>query len=183
MALSDFNFQAYDKSRLRHLQVHLEGKRDIGSFFKREVFSDEKSIADFALSYLNGYNGERLEIQVDMPYCIGYDGVVSLSKVPSNARIFDKFMERKRFYVPVVRGVSKQPTKHIVIVAGPLRKKRTGEIKYHGFYTVFPGTLAPTFPVLREVLQRRYVDGELRRAVEENEERAKFWREHGLVID
>lgn len=182
MAIIDFNFEPYNEARLRHMQVHLEGVSRVGSFFRREVFPDAKSLADFAFSYLNEYEGRRTEIEIEMPYSVGYDGVIDLKKLNGNASVFKIWIQKKSFYLNFVKGVPKQQTNRLLIVAGPLREKGNLPAKIHGFYTIFPGTKAPPFPVSFDALKRSY-DGISEKVLIENENRARFWEEHGLIIE
>jgi len=66
----------------------------------------------------------------------------------------------------------------MVVVAGPL-----GEDK-HGFYTIFPGENAPSFPATREKLVEMGYEGtELDDQLEANRQYKEFWDSHGFIAD
>ena len=182
MSADEFNFVKYRPELVEHLKRHLEGTDTLGSYFLKGSFPDAKSLIDFAYDQIKEeYRGERLEKAVDLGRHIGYDCVVKISELPENVEIKQEPRGRNEYMVNVAYGAEKEETSQMVIVAGPLGKDEDG-IEIHGFYTIFPGKVAPPFPATREQLIEWGYEGEaLERAVKENEKYKKFWDEHAFV--
>jgi hypothetical protein len=176
MALKDFDFVKDDEEKLAYLDRHLEGTEVTGSYVFREVFPTVKDLVDFAVQHIQDYNGERMEIEVDMPHIIGYDSLTSIENLSEGATVTKEPRGKNEVLANVVSDAPMQPTKKLVIVAGPMKDNK------HGFYTIFPGTNAPQFPATKEQLVEFGYEGEaLEKAVQQNSEFAKFWDSHGFV--
>jgi len=116
---------------------------------------------------------------VDTVRTICYDSLIELSNLPSEAMVTKEPRGRDGYLVNIVRGIEKTSTSRIVIVAGPLREQGK-----HGFYTIFPGQNAPSFPATREKLvEMGYAGEELEAQVKANESYREFWNNHGFVAD
>jgi len=184
MNLNDYEFDLFHKLRLRHLQKHIEGNRRWGSFFDKRIIPNAHYLATFAFDYLKDYDGERFEVEVDLPYLIGYDGVVCLDNLPDGARV-DYEVQTRSIPIKIVIDMSRQPTNRLVVVAGPLRGrgKGNGDPLVHGYYTVFCGQSTPPRPVSRKSLIRRFQGADLKQALSERKKSLDFWRRHGLIGD
>ncbi|MBU0894531.1 MAG: hypothetical protein KKF48_01060 [Nanoarchaeota archaeon] len=69
----------------------------------------------------------------------------------------------------MVKGVEKQPTNKRVIVAGPIDEAN------HGFYTIYPGEIAPPFPATRGKLEEMgYFGKDLEEQVKVNKSYKEF---------
>jgi hypothetical protein len=179
MALEDYDFVRYDEAQMAHIQEHIEGKSTLGSHFRRDAFPNAKALIDFACEQVREYNGKRTIVEFDLDREIGYDSLVSLQELDSRVQVTKEPRGRSGYLVNVVTGVEKKPTRHIVIVAGPLKQESK-----HGFYTIFPGINAPPLPATREqLLSMGYKDEELEKAVELNKQYEDFWAKHAFVKD
>jgi hypothetical protein len=179
MALSNYDFIKYDPKQMEHLARHLEGSETAGSHFSRGVFPTAKDLVDYAVEHIQDYSGQRLVREIDAGRTIGYDALTSLESLPTPARVSQEPRGKDGYLVNLVRGVEKSPTSRMVVVAGPLREQGK-----HGFYTIFPGQNAPSFPATREKLSEMGYSGEeLEKQVQANQQYAKFWNDHGLIAD
>jgi len=134
-----YNFEAFDEETLRHLDRHFE-ETGIGSVFFKHIFPDAKKLVDFALRYIQDYNGNLMIRELDLPYDIGLDAVISLDELPEGFEIKKELRDgtdTKKIPVNVVYGIKRKLTTHIVIIAGP---KESGR---HGIYTIYPGKYCP----------------------------------------
>jgi len=178
MGIEDYNFEKYNPEQLAHLERHLEGSETHGSYFIKGAFPDARSLVDYASEQIRDYIGKRLVKEVDVGRQVGYDSLVELGSLPPEAVVTQELLGREDYLVNIVRGVPKRPTSQVVVVAGPI-----GEDK-HGFYTIFPGENAPSFPATREKLaQMGYEGRELDKQVEANRQYKEFWDSHGFVAD
>jgi hypothetical protein len=176
MALEDYNFVKYDEEKMTHLDRHLEGSVTTGSHFKKGVFPNSKSLIDYALGSINDYEGKRMVKEVECDKIVGYDSLISLDNLSENIKITREPRGKNEYLVNIVEGIDKTPTTDMVIVAGPLDETE------HGFYTIFPGKNAPSFPVTREQLVEFGYEGQgLEDAVKQNKNYKEFWDNHGFV--
>jgi hypothetical protein len=179
MTLSEYDFVKYDPKQMEHIERHLEGSQTAGSHFAKGAFASARDLANYACEHIQDYAGQRLVREVDVERTIGYDSLVELENLSAEAVVTQEPRGRDSYLVNVVRGVKKTPTKQIVVVAGPLREQGK-----HGFYTIFPGQNAPSFPVNREKLaEMGYSGEELEKQVKLNETYKEFWDNHGFVAD
>lgn len=176
MALENFNFVKYDEEKIAHINRHLEGSVTAGSHFKQGAFPNAESLINYALNHIQEYDGKRIVKEVECEEVIGYDSLVCLDSLPENAIVVKEPRGRNEYLANIVDGVDKTQTKQMVIVAGPLKEDK------HGFYTIFPGQNAPSFPVTRDQLIEFGYEGEaLENAIEQNKQYAEFWDNHGFV--
>ena len=179
MALEDFDFIKKDPEKLEHIGRHLDGSHTAGSHFVQGAFENAEELIEFALKHIRDYNGERMEVELDLDRIIGHDSLIPLVEVPEGTIKTQEPRGQSGYMVNVVRGVDKRPTKHMVIVAGPLEDKRK-----HGFYTIFPGINAPPVPVTDEKLATWGLTGKaLENAKRLNVESMGFWEKYALVDD
>jgi hypothetical protein len=179
MALKEYDFVKYEPKQMEHLERHLEGSETVGSHFARGAFPTAKDLIDYACGHIQDYAGQRLVREVDAGRTLGYDSLTSLDGLPEQAITSQEPRGKDGYLVNVVRGIEKSPTSQVVVVAGPLREKDK-----HGFYTIFPGQNAPSFPATREKLEEMGYSGEeLERQTEINEQYEEFWNSHGFVAE
>ncbi len=179
MAIDEFDFIKYNEGLVKHIERHLEGSVVTGSHFKRNAFPDAKALIDCALEYVGDYNGQRTEVVADLGRVIGYDALVRLDDLPSEANVIREPRGIGEYMANVVEGVPKMETTQMVVVAGPLREEGK-----HGFYTIFPGKNAPPFPVGEEQLKEwGYTGKTLNDALETNKGYEAFWKKHALIKD
>lgn len=132
--LEDYNFVKYDHKFMDHLDRHIKGSETVGSTFRGEV--QVIDIIDFAFTKMRHYNGERMVVEVDLPYVVGLEGVIALSKLPRGTEI-KREKRDKKYEVNVVHGIRKRETSHLIIIVGPLKDGR------HGFLSIYPGMYCP----------------------------------------
>lgn len=179
MAIENYDFVKYDPMQMEHIGKHLEGSETAGSYFSKGAFSSAKDLVDYAVEHIQDYAGKRLVKEIDVGRIIGYDSLSSLENLPEQARVSQKPRGRDGYLVNIVRGIEKHPTSQMVIVAGPLREQGK-----HGFYTIFPGANAPSFPLAREKLvEFGYSGDELEKQVNLNKTYKNFWDNHGFIAD
>lgn len=179
MALEDFDFVKYEPKQMEHITRHLEGSDTAGSHFSKAAFPTAKELVDYAYEHIQDYLGQKLVREVDAGRTIGYDGLISLENLPQEARVSQEPRGRDGYSTNVVRGVQKNPTSKIVIVAGPLREEGK-----HGLYTIYPGTNAPPFPATKEkLIEMGYSGEELDTQVKINQTYKEFWDNHGFIVD
>ena len=178
MAIKEYNFEKYNPEKVAHLERHLEGSETAGSHFSEGAFPNARALIDYAYEQISDYAGQRLVREIDAGRQVGYDSLVELESLPSEAVVTQEPRGRDGYLVNMVRGVSKKPTNRMVIVAGPLGEDR------HGFYTIFPGENAPSFPATREKLAEMGYEGEeLDKQEKVNNQYREFWNSHGFVAD
>lgn len=171
----------YDPDQLAHIREHMDDSKTTGSYFERGYFSNAKEVVEYAAGELRkeGYDGTKTVIERDLPETIGRDALIRLDKLPEDVNIETEKKGRLNYPVKVVRGIKKRPTRHMVIIVGPLED--TGR---HGFYTIFPGTYAPNFPATEEQLKDMGYEGDaLNKAREQNHQYREFWENHALIGD
>lgn len=179
MALKDHEFVRDDQKQIDHLERHLEGSETQGSHFARGAFQSAEDLIEYACEHIQDYAGERLVKEVETGRIIGYDSLVRIKDLPDEAVISQEPRGRDGYLVNIVRGIQKTPTSKMVIVAGPLKEQEK-----HGFYTIFPGTNAPSFPVTRErLIEMGYSGEELERQTQINQSYKEFWDNHGFIVD
>ena len=178
MALDDYNFIFYHPEIIRHIERHFLGSGVTGSRFREDVFRGAREVIDFATSHIQGYCDQRIVVELDMPYIVGFDGLVHLRDLPTDVEVIQERRDSGDCPVYVVTGISRKPTNHIVIIAGPLGNE------LHGFYSIYPGKYAPPVPIsefrLREL---GYTYDKLAKALQDNIENAAFWNGHALIKD
>jgi len=178
MVLKDYDFVKYEPKQMEHLARHLEGSETAGSHFSKGAFPTARDLIDYAVEHIQDYAGQRLIKEINAGRTIGCDALISLEDLPEQAKVSQEPRGRDGYLANIVRGISKIPTSRMVIIAGPL-----GEDK-HGFYTIFPGQNAPSFPLTREKLvEIGYVGEELERQVKLNQTYQEFWNQHGFITD
>ncbi len=178
MSIENYNFKKYNQELVDHLARHLQGSQTTGSHFMKKSFPTAKSLIDFAYEHLQEYNGNKLVKSVDAGKTIGYDSLISLDNLPESATISQEPRGRDGYLANMVRGVEKQPTNKMIIIAGPIN-----EIN-HGFYTIYPGEIAPPFPVDKDKLvEMKYSGKELIDQIELNQSYEDFWNNHGFVVE
>ncbi len=186
MAIFDYDFRPYEEKRIGHIQRHFDSDR-WGSFFSVDFFNDAKDVADYAYKYLRAfpdiYKGEKIEIQVNVGEVVGFNGVVCLDDLPKDCDLKYVNGNRSGCSYPVIGNVERMPTNKMVIVAGPLRKRKGLESGLHGFYTIFPGIWAPPLPASESRIRKRFSGNELKKAREKNKISAEFWKNHALIRD
>ena len=176
MPIENYSFTKYDQELIDHLARHLQGSQTAGSHFIKGAFPTAKSLIDFAYEHIQEYDGSKLVKSVDAGKTIGYDSLVSLENLPKFARVSQELRGRDGYLVNMVRGVEKQLTNKMVIIAGP-----TDEAN-HGFYTIYPGEIAPPFPASKEkLIEMGYSSKDLDEQVKLNESYKRFWDNHGFV--
>lgn len=178
MAVKDFDFVKYDPKQMEHIRRHVES--DVaGSCFARGAFPDIETLIDYAYEEIaDEYNGTVLTKHVDTGRIIGYDALVRLDLLPEGVTILLEPRGPTEFRAYVVSGVRKKETSQLAIIAGPL------ESGLHGFYSIYPGSIAPPFPLSEEELRERGFAGEnLEKALQENKNYAEFWSRHGFAKD
>ncbi len=182
MATKNYNFVKYEQELIEHLERHLDGSHIAGSHFMKGAFKDAKELIDFAYEHIkDDYTGQRFVKEVDLENIVGYDSLVNIEQLPENAYVVKEPRGRNEFLANMVSGVEKKPTKHVVIVAGPLRVEK-GEQEKHGFYTIFPGINAPSFPVTeKQLVEWGYKGQNLEEQIKINKQYAEFWDKHGFV--
>ena len=183
MVLKDYNFVRYDPKQIEHIERHLEGSCTTGSHFTRGAFSSARDLVDYACEHIQDYAGEKIVREVDVGRDIGYDALVLLRDVdPGFNSVSRESRGGNDFSVSVVRGfphLPKKKTRQMVVVAGPL-----GNTDKHGFYTIFPGTNTPSFPLTREKLvEIGYSGAKLEKQVELNKSYREFWDRYGFIGD
>ncbi len=177
MAIKDYSFTKYNQELIDHLVRHLQGSQTAGSHFIKGAFPTAKSLVDYAHEHIQEYDGDKLVKSVDTGKTIGYDSLVSLENLPESASVSQEPRGREGYLANMVRGVEKHPTSKMVIVAGPIDEAN------HGFYTIYPGEIAPPFPATREKLEEMGYSGkDLEEQVKVNKGYKEFWDNHGFVI-
>lgn len=132
------DFVKYDPDFMDHLDRHIRGSGTVGSTFVGEL--DARAIVDYAYEKIRElYRGERVVLEVDVPFVVGLEGVIMLSRLPRGTEI-TKVKRDKIHEVNVVKGLKKRKTRHLVIVAGPLEPVEKGR---HGFISIYPGMCCP----------------------------------------
>lgn len=150
--IEDYNFVKYDVEFMDHLARHIRGSETVGSTFRGEL--DPKDIVDYAFEKIRRpYSGEKKAFEISVPFAVGYDGVIHLSKVPRGIEV-RKLVRDGRHEVNVVSGIRKIPTRNLVVVAGPME----GTEK-HGFLSIYPGQACPPM------------------------ENREFWERHAFIDD
>ena len=179
MALKDYNFVKYESEQMEHIARHLEGSETAGSHFAKGAFPTAKDLIDYAVEHIQDYSGQRLVREIDAGRTIGYNSLTLLEGLPEQSRISQEPRGREGYLTNIVRGVAKLPTSQMVVVAGPLRND--GE---HGFYTIFPGKNAPSFPLTgKKLSEMGYSGKELEEQIKLNQSYKDFWDNHGFIAD
>lgn len=136
MTINNFNFVKYDPEFMLHLLRHFPGSEAMGSTFY-DYFLPPEQLVDLSVAYISReYNGVNLTKEVDFPFDIGLEGVISVYDVPPWLEIRTELRDGI-YQVNVVNGLDKKPTRHLVIKAGPLGNGT------HGFKAIFPGMFCP----------------------------------------
>lgn len=178
MAIKNYNFQKYNQELVDHLARHLQGSQTAGSHFAKGAFPTAKSLIDFAYGHIQEYDGSKLVKSIEAGKTIGYDSLVSLDNLPESASVSQEPRGRDGYLANMVRGVKKQPTSSMVIIAGPIDEAN------HGFYTIYPGEIAPPFPATKEKLaEMGYAGKDLEEQIKVNQDYKAFWDNHGFVVE
>lgn len=179
MVLKGYDFVKYDSKQMEHLARHLEGSETAGSHFSRGAFPTAKDLVDYAVGHIQDYSGQRLVREIDTGRIIGYDSLTSLKALPTWTKVSQEPRGRDSYLANIVRGIAKIPTSQMVVVAGPLREQGK-----HGFYTIFPGQNAPSFPLTKEKLAEiGYSGEELEKQAQLNQSYKDFWDSHGFIVE